>query len=421
MRRAPRRTIREPRPVRFLSIATFAFPDHHGGAERVLAETAARLAARGHAVTLLCAQVGGTPAEERREGLRVLRYAVDRGSPLRFHASVRRGVREALRRAGGPEPDVVHLHQFASGLAALRLRAVRRRPRLLTFYAPYHQEWLAGRLDGRPDGRASPLVRATAALLRRGDRRLLAGAQAILVLSRFSAGQVAELRGDARPRTVVAPAGVDLERFRPPAGADEAAACAAALGLPADGVPLVVSVRRLVPRMGLLDLVDAARRLREQGLRVRVALAGEGPQAASLAARARAAGLADDVRLLGRVPDERLPELYRAAAAFVLPTRSLEGFGMATAEALASGLPVVATEAGASPELLAGVEGCALVPPGDPAALASELQRLLSDPARRARAAAAARRHAQATLAWDGHVLAVEEAALRILAARKGR
>jgi len=407
--------------VRFLSIATFAFPDHHGGAERVLAETAARLAARGHAVTLLCARVGGTPAEELRDGLRVLRYDVDRRSPVRFHASVRRGVREALRRAGGPQPDVVHLHQFASGLAALRLRAVRKSPRLLSFYAPYHQEWLASRLDGRPDGRAGPLVRAAAALLRRGDRRLLAGAHAILVLSRFSAGQVAELQGEALERTVLAPPGVDLQRFRPPADAREAAACAATFGLPADDTPLLVSVRRLVPRMGLADLLDAAQTLRSRGLRVRVALAGEGPQQAELAARARAAGLLDDVRLLGRLPDERLPELYRAASIFVLPTRSLEGFGMATAEALASGLPVVATDAGATAELVAGVEGCALVPPGDPAALASELQRLLADPARRARAAAAARRHAEATLAWDGHVQAVEEAALRAIAARRSR
>ncbi|HEX5009060.1 MAG TPA: glycosyltransferase family 4 protein, partial [Planctomycetota bacterium] len=126
--------------MRFLSVATFAVPDHHGGAERVLAETAARLAARGHEVTLLCARVGDTAAEERRDGVRVLRYAVDRGSPLRFHASVRRGVRGALARAGGPPPDVVHLHQYASGLAALQLRAVRRAPRLLSFYAPYHLE-----------------------------------------------------------------------------------------------------------------------------------------------------------------------------------------------------------------------------------------------------------------------------------------
>ena len=402
--------------MRFLSVATFAFPDHHGGAERVLAETAARLAARGHEVTLLCARVGDTPGEERRDGVRVLRYAVDRGSPLRFHASVRRGVESAVLRAGG-SPDVVHLHQYASGLAALRLRSVRRAPRLLSFYAPYHLEWLAGRLDGRPDGRAGPLLRAGSALLRRGDRRLVRGAHAIVVLSRFSAEQVAELDEEAPQRTTLAPPGVDLQRFCPAADG----APAAELGLPADGVPLVLSVRRLVPRMGLLDLLEALRLLRERGVRARLALAGEGSQQAALAARARAAGLGDDVRLLGRVPDERLPALYRAAAVFALPTRSLEGFGMATAEALASGLPVVATDVGATPELLSGLDGSALVPPGDPAALAAELQRLLADPARRARAGAAARRLAEQRLAWDGHVQAIEEAALRAIAARRSR
>jgi glycosyltransferase involved in cell wall biosynthesis len=261
-------------------------------------------------------------------------------------------------------------------------------------------------------------------VLRRGDARLLRGADEILVLSRFSAEQVAELDGDAPARTTVAPGGSDLARFRPPRDAAEAAADAAALGLPADGVPLVVSVRRLVPRMGLADLVEAVRRLREGregggGLRVRAAIAGEGSEREPLERAVRAAGLAGEVRLLGRVPDEKLPALYRAASAFVLPTRSLEGFGLATVEALASGLPVVATDVGATAELLEGVEGCALVPPGAPEALAAELSRLLHDPVRRARAGAAARTQAERLGDWDAHVQAVEEAALRAVSARR--
>ena len=404
--------------MRFLCVATFAFPDHPGGAERVLSETATRLAARGHDVTLLCARVGDTPGEEHRDGVRILRYAVDRASPLRFHGSVRRGVHGAILRAG-PPPDVVHLHQYASALAALRVRAVRRLPTLLSFYAPYHLEWLATRLDGRPESRAGPLQRSVSRLLRRGDRRLVRHAHSIVVLSRFSAMQVAELDDEAPARTTLASPGVDLLRFRPAVDAQQSADCAAAVGLPSDR-PLVLSVRRLVPRMGLLDLLEALRLLDERGVRARLVLAGEGPQQAELASRASAAGLADEVRLLGHVPEERLPDLYRAASVFALPTRSLEGFGMATAEALASGLPVVASEAGATPELLEGVDGSALVPPGSPAALADELQRLLADPARRARAAVASRRHAERRLGWDGHMQAVEEAALRAIAARRG-
>lgn len=396
-------------------MATFAWPDHYGGAERVLGELCARLAARGHAVTLLTARVGDQPPQETRAGVQVLRYAVERGSPLRFHASVRRGVRAALARRDGPPPDVVHLHQLASGLAALGTRLVRRSPRLLTFYAPYHQEWLAGRLDGRPEGRADLRTRALAGWLRRADRRLVRGAHALLALSRFSLAQLAALDRDAAARCTLAPPGIDLQRFRPaPAGDPQPA------GAPGSAPPLVLSVRRLVPRMGLADLVEAARRLRERGVPARVAIAGDGPQRDELQARARAAGLGGGLTLLGRVPDAELPALYRSAAVFALPTRSLEGFGMATAEALASGLPVVATDAGASPELLAGVEGCALVRPGDPEGLARELQRLLQDPARRARAAAAARAHAERHLGWEDHVQAVEEAALRARAAHGG-
>jgi glycosyltransferase involved in cell wall biosynthesis len=406
--------------MRFLSVATFSFPDHFGGAERVLAETAARLAARGHEVTLVTARVGDEPDEERRDGVRVIRYPIERGNPLSFHASVSRGVRYAVSRAGDA-PDVVHLHQYASALAALRLPVVRGAPRVLSFYAPYHLEWLAGRLDGRPDGRAGPLLSAGAALLRRGDRRIVRGADEILVLSHFSARQVADLDAEAAARTALAPAGVDLERFRPAADANETGADAEALGLPADGVPLILSVRRLVPRMGLADLIDALGLLRKRGVRARLALAGAGPQKAELTERARAAGLGEDVRLLGRVPDNRLPALYRAANVFALPTRSLEGFGMATVEALASGLPVVATSAGATPELIEGLEGSAIVPPGDPAALGAELEKLISDSGRRARGAAASRRFAEHRLNWDGHVQAVEQAARRAIDARRER
>jgi glycosyltransferase involved in cell wall biosynthesis len=122
------------------------------------------------------------------------------------------------------------------------------------------------------------------------------------------------------------------------------------------------------------------------------------------------------VHLLGRVSEDALPDLYRAASVFVLPTRALEGFGMATAEALASGLPIVATRAGASAELLEDLEGSALCAADDPQALARALNPLLAAPEARSRAGAAARRHAEHVLPWDRHVDAVERAARDVVA-----
>jgi glycosyltransferase involved in cell wall biosynthesis len=421
--------------MRFLAVATFAWPDHYGGAERVIGEVTARLVRRGHAVSLLTSRVDGLPVRETRDGVDVHRYDVDRSSPLRFYRSVFAGVRGALRDGRLPPHDVLHLHQMLSGVAAVAPGLGARRdgshaPRgargpqpaavIGSFYAPYAEEYLARFRGGHAAGDVPWKVRAVSAVLRHGDRRLLRASRQLVVLSRYSLAQVAELLPAAVARTTVAPPGVDLVRFSPARDDDAARAAAAAFALPADGTPLLLSVRRLVPRMGLDDFVDAAALLASRGVRFHAVIAGTGEQREALAARATSAGIASRCTFLGRVDDGLLPELYRAAAIFVLPTRGLEGYGMATAEALASGLPVVATDVGANAEVLAGVEGSALVPAGDPPALAEALQRLLADEPRRRRAGRAARVHAETQLTWDGHIAAVERAAKLALGEVRG-
>ena len=152
-----------------------------------------------------------------------------------------------------------------------------------------------------------------------------------------------------------------------------------------------------------------------------LALAGTGPERESLETQVATSGLGQHVHLLGRIEEARLPELYRAAHAFVLPTRALEGFGMATAEALASGLPVVATDVGATSDLLAGCPGAVLVRPGRSDLLAEALAARLRDRDALQRDGAAARRHAETTLGWDAHVDAVVAAATAAQSARRTR
>ena len=406
--------------MKFLSIATFAWPDHYGGAERVIGEVARRLAARGHGVTLLTSRLGGQVEAERRDGVEWRRYPIDRRSPARFYRSVFAGVRRALADPACAGADVAHLHQIVSGLAALAPGGVRRLPVVCSFYAPYAEEFLAKHREGRPEGSVPARARAVSTLLARGDRWLVRRSDALLVLSRFSLEQVERLDAEAARRTTIAPAGVDLERFRPARDPAERRAAAALFGLPDENAPRLVTVRRLVPRMGLSDLVEAARGLATTGPAATFVIAGDGPERSALSAQVSSAGLAASVRLLGRVEENRLPELYRAADAFVLPTRALEGFGMATAEALASGLPVVATDVGATREILDGCPGATLVRPGDPAGLARALAARLADRKALARDGLAARAHAENRLSWDAHLDAVEEAAARAIASRRG-
>ena len=113
------------------------------------------------------------------------------------------------------------------------------------------------------------------------------------------------------------------------------------------------TVRRLVARMGLENLIEAFRlsASRRRGRRMRLFIAGKGPLRSRLEALMERNELLDSVRLLGFVPDDLLKKYYRAADAFVMPTEQLEGFGIVSIEALASDLPVIATPAGANPEV----------------------------------------------------------------------
>lgn len=137
---------------------------------------------------------------------------------------------------------------------------------------------------------------------------------------------------------------------------------------------LVVS--RLAPEKGVDVAIDAC-----QMAGVPLVVAGDGPEMDALRARV---GLGE-VRFLGRVDDAELERLRRGAALAIVPSRSAETFGMAAAEAMAVGVPVVASRIGALPEL---VEEGGLFEPGDAAALAQAIERLWGDAGAGARARA---------------------------------
>jgi glycosyltransferase involved in cell wall biosynthesis len=114
--------------------------------------------------------------------------------------------------------------------------------------------------------------------------------------------------------------------------------------------------------MGIDILIRAAGRLAANGLRFVVAIGGAGVERKALESLRSELGLEEQVHFLGRVPDADLPELLRAADLIVVPSRSMEGFGISTIEGLACGTPVIATDSGASPEILGPIDPALLVP-----------------------------------------------------------
>lgn len=372
---------------RILHVSTFAHPDQHGGAERVVHGLATAQAMLGHRVTLLTGNHDRRPARETRDGIEVRRYPLPAGRRgLGFYRAVSGACARALRALAAQPFDVLHAHQVASAAVALGARRVASR-HIFSFYAPYAQEMAVGRAD---DWRQRLLRRGAAWL----DRRCLRRADRVIVLSDFSRGQVQELTPEVLSRVVKIYPGVTIERF----SAGPAATARAHLGITVDR-PLLVTVRRLVHRMGIDLLLRAVRILQDRGMAVSVMIGGEGPDRAALEALRAELGLQDSVTFLGRVADADLPDLYRAADLFVLPTRALEGFGMVTLEALACGVPVLATDVGATGEVLRNLLPDVPPVPADAAALADGIARVLGDPQARAAAANAAL-HIQRDYDW---------------------
>lgn len=221
-------------------------------------------------------------------------------------------------------------------------------------------------------GRAR-LERRVAAWL---ERRNAGRADLVTTPSAYSARVAVRAYGIPEARVAVVPEGIDVElwdalRTDPPPRSDPR--------------PTVLSVARQYRRKNTRALLDALPRVIEAVPDARCRIVGGGPELPALRDRARSLGLGERVELLGAVPDDgRVRAEYLQADCFCLPTLQ-ESFGIVFLEAMAAGLPVVASDRAAVPEVVPHGEAGLLVDPDDPRALAGALVRVLSDPGLRER------------------------------------
>jgi glycosyltransferase involved in cell wall biosynthesis len=329
-----------------------------GGETQALGLTLA-LNARGHRAELICDPAGRLYQRARREGIAchalVIRNSVDFAAALRLRALLRRG-----------NYDVVHFHTArAHAMAPL----VRGYARALV---------VTRRMDYRPNRLFAPYL----------YNRAVDGVAAI------SRGVVDALAaaGAERARIMLIPSGVDCDRLRPPT-AEERAAARAALGIERATIA-IGTAGALEPRKGHRVLLEAlailAGRTGEGAATAafKCFIAGDGRLRSELAGDAQARGLSDRVRFMGRIDDTRA--LLWALDIFVFPSLS-EGLGVAMLEAAACGLPAIASDTGGLRETIEHERSGLLVPPGDGAALAAAIERLIERADERERFGARAR------------------------------
>jgi glycosyltransferase involved in cell wall biosynthesis len=319
-------------------------------------------------------------------------------------AALRRGARRWAERMALPaheERDGIAVHRVhfpsvtqrrplrglqAAGIAGAVGGLLQRVPRLRAADVLYAQWlvpfgygcWLAARSVGLPClaiGRGADVnAWAEHPALRRQLLTLLVKVDGLLGNGAYVRAQLERLRGGPLPQPMhVVYNPCDLRAFLTldPYDAGARRSARAALGLDPDG-PTVLFLGALDVRKGPDTLVDALAALHARDPRWRLVLAGDGPLAAPLRARVARLGLERAVCFLGAVPHERTPLLLAAADVTALPSRR-DGLANVLVEALAAGVPTVATPVGGTTELVVDGRTGWLVPPDDPHALAHAL------------------------------------------------
>lgn len=325
-------------PLRTLQLGAHWFPERPGGLDKVFLRLLEHLPDEGVEVRGLVAADGA--------GGDVRPFAPASASLPRRALGLRASVRSVLREE---RPDLVASHFALYTAPALDL--VRERPLVIHFHGP----WAA-------ESAAEGANRASLAAKRAVERAVYRRAATFIVLSEAFRSLLVRDYG-ADPRTVrIVPGGVDQDLFDVATTRDEARH---RLGWPTDR-PVVLTVRRLVRRMGLEGLLEAIQSVRQLVPDVLLLIAGRGPITGELLARVEALELSEHVRLLGFVPDCDLPSAYRAADVTVVPTVALEGFGLVAAESLAAGTPVLVTPVGGLPEVVRDLDPGLVVPTASP-------------------------------------------------------
>jgi L-malate glycosyltransferase len=358
-----------------------AFAVNQGGTERQARAVCEALADRGHEVRALCLRGGAVVALRKVDVLPRIR-AIEKGRL--FGLTYLGSATIQLVRAAG-RSDLLHAHHlFLDAAAALVAGRIRRRP------------VVAKMAGASPGGDLDRLRRTTG-----GQRllRLLHKLDAVIAPSPTCREELLAA-GFPAARVHVIANGVDTAYYCPLASDHFEVG-----GLDRD-LPTVVFVGRLVEAKGLRELLEAWREVVHDIPDARLVLVGSGPLESELRERSGSSPLAGRVRLVGDVPDVR-PYL-RSARAFVLPSWA-EGLSNALLEAMASGLPCVASDIGSIRDAVTDGEEALLVPVQAPRQLAAALSAVLCQPSLADRLGRASRKRAEAEFSLEREVDRLEE------------
>ena len=254
-----------------------------------------------------------------------------------------------------------------------------------------------------------PLLRFQVLARKLTEKALLRKSDRIVVLSKYTQEKLKKVYGLPASKVTIIPGGVDLERFKPSTNKIE---IRTGLNLPRDH-NILFTVRNLVPRMGLANLISAFKTVLSERRDLFLVIGGEGPLAPALRKQVEEYGIGNFVSFAGYIPDNQLPSYYQMADLFILPTKELEGFGMVTVEALSSGLPVLGTPVGGTKEILAHLGPKFVFADSNPVSVADliikTIKRWDEDPKGYNEISQKCRHIAERYYSWEGHIDRLED------------
>ena len=344
-----------------------------GGAERHVVDLAAALCRKGHEVEVACSVAGGLAQRLEEAGV-PFRPLTERLVKRRVSPAYARGVGRLLREKAF---DLVHAHIYASAVAAA-IATRKTGPRLvITEHTEASwQTWRTRRVSRWAHGRASHTIAVSTPIRRR-----------LIEKDRVPPDRVSLIPNAVIPAPDDPP---NLSGTLPDGWLEE---------------PLVGVVARLQPEKGVATFLKAAALVSKASPGARFLVVGDGPLREELLGLAGRLGMEDRVRFLGYRTDARA--LIGLLDVLVVPSLT-EGSPLIVLEAMAAGVPVVASAVGGIPDQARHGEEGLLVPPGDPEALAGAMGELLRDPSRARLLGAAGRRRTENEFSHETLVRRIE-------------
>ena len=324
-----------------------------GGAERVLYEQTTRLAARGHEVHILTRRLPAHTSDRALiQNVREWRYPINRNNAVSFFMSTLMNGKKLFDEIHVAHRfDCINFHQPFSAFAVQRSALCHPLKKVYTCLSFSFEEYESR--NAKPRSVHQRIAYALHISLRRWiERKALHQSDRIVALSRFTCDKLLQVYGYPLEDVTMIPAGVDLEHFHP---AVDKKAVRKQLHLP-EVKMILLTVRNLEPRMGLANLILAMQEVVKALPDILLIIGGTGPLKEELSLLSRRLNLEHHIHFTGFIPEEILPGYYQAADLFVLPTVELEGFGLITLEALASGIPVLGTPVGGTLDILSRLE-----------------------------------------------------------------